>query len=52
MCSESRPRASAFLTNLRAPMPTGRKVYLLVRNTATKIRTGKKCCGHPGEPGC
>ncbi|HZK48066.1 MAG TPA: hypothetical protein VFD74_00470, partial [Thermoleophilia bacterium] len=41
-----------FVTNLHAPMPFSRKVYLVLRNNWIKIRTGSTCCGHPGEPGC
>ena len=57
MCSDNKserpggdPRAA--LRNLRQPMPLGRKIKLVVRNTALKFRTGTGCCGHPGEPGC
>lgn len=28
------------------------RLRLGVVNQAVKIRTGKPCCGHPGEPGC
>ena len=47
-----RPRPSASLRNLMVPMPLGRKIRLVVRNTAIKIKTRQTCCGHPGEPGC
>ena len=47
-----RPSFSAFLSNLKAPLPWYRKIALLVRNNWTKIRTGSSCCGHLGEPGC
>jgi hypothetical protein len=43
---------TAFQRNIRVPMPIGRKVYLVVRNTGLKIVRLKQCCGHPGEPGC
>jgi hypothetical protein len=46
------PAPRAFITNLRVPMPLGRKLRLLFRNNWIKIRTGSTCCGHPGEPGC
>ena len=46
------PRRRAFLTNMSAPMPIHRKIYLVLRNNLTKIRRGQSCCGHPGEPGC
>jgi hypothetical protein len=42
----------AFFTNLRAPMPLRRKIYLLFRNNWIKISKRQPCCGHPGEPGC
>jgi hypothetical protein len=40
------------MRNLRVPMPLGRKVRLVIRNTAIKAKTRQSCCGHPGEPGC
>jgi hypothetical protein len=40
------------MSNLRQPMPLGRKVRLVVRNMKIKVQTRKNCCGHPGEPGC
>jgi len=46
------PSLKAMFSNLRAPMPLGRKVQRLVANNWTKIRTRSTCCGHPGEPGC
>jgi predicted DCC family thiol-disulfide oxidoreductase YuxK len=46
------PSAKAFFTNMRAPMPLRRKLYLVVRNNLTKMRKRQDCCGHPGEPGC
>jgi hypothetical protein len=48
----NRPSARAFFTNLRAPMPWWKKIWLLFRNNAKKIATLSDCCGHPGEPGC
>jgi hypothetical protein len=48
----SGPNADAFRRNLRVPMPLGRKVRLVIKNTAIKIGTLHNCCGHPGEPGC
>lgn len=32
--------------------PVGRKLRQVVRNNAIKLRTGSRCCGHHGEPGC
>ncbi len=46
------PSLKAFLTNMSAPMPLHRKIYLLFRNSAIKIVKRQHCCGHPGEPGC
>ena len=42
----------AYLRNLKMPMPLGRKLKLVVRNMAIRIKTREQCCGHPGEPGC
>ncbi|MCI0396131.1 MAG: hypothetical protein L0332_16800 [Chloroflexi bacterium] len=39
-------------TNLNAPMPLPRKVYVLTRNITRRAITLSGCCGHPGEPGC
>jgi len=47
-----KPSDQAFLRNLRQPIPAGRKVVLVVRNSALKVVRLKSCCGHPGEPGC
>jgi hypothetical protein len=57
VCSESKferpgPDPQAFLRNLKQPMPLGRKITLVVRNSALKFKTRTGCCGHPGEPGC
>ena len=46
------PNLKAVFSNLRAPMPLGRKVQRLLVNNWTKIRTRSRCCGHRGEPGC
>lgn len=48
----ARPSLKAFFTNMKVEMPFTRKVCLVIRNNVIKIRTGKNCCGHPGEPGC
>jgi hypothetical protein len=45
-------KRGAFFTNMRAPMPLRRKIYLLLRNNCIKIVKRQACCGHPGEPGC
>ncbi len=52
MCSNTAPTRSAFLDNLRKPMPLDRKLRLLAANVWTKISLRQTCCGHPGEPGC
>lgn len=52
MCSNETPQPVAFLANLRAPMPLGRKIRLLGRNFWIKVSKRQTCCGHPGEPGC
>lgn len=44
--------ARSFFTNMRAPIPWRRKLFLVFRNNWIKIRTQSDCCGHPGEPGC
>ena len=41
-----------FFTNMSAPMPLQRKLYLVLRNNWIKARHRQACCGHPGEPGC
>ena len=46
------PSPEASWRNLKQPMPLGRKIRLVVRNTSIKIKTRQPCCGHPGEPGC
>ncbi len=51
MC-DGRPSPSAYIRNLRKPMPLGKKLRLLARNTWLRARLGQTCCGHPGEPGC
>ena len=53
MCGENRHGTpSEALQNLRQPMPLGRKLRLVLRNTWRKIRTRSDCCGNYGEPGC
>ena len=41
----------AFMDNLRQPVGSLRKLGLVARNLARRLR-GRGCCGHPGEPGC
>jgi hypothetical protein len=52
MCANDQPNASAFMRNLRKPMPLPKKIGLVIRNETLKIVRLKPCCGHPGEPGC
>lgn len=54
MCDDDRvhPSTSAFIRNLRQPMPFKTKVRLVLRNTWIKISRRQTCCGHCGEPGC
>jgi len=46
------PSLRAGFSNLRAPMPLGRKIQRILANNWTKLRSRRDCCGHPGEPGC
>ena len=46
------PDLRAVFTNLKAPMPLGRKLQRILANNWTKLRNRSTCCGHPGEPGC
>jgi hypothetical protein len=54
MCAHDQPHGTPRETwaNLRQPMPLGRKLRLIARNTWIKIRTRSDCCGNYGEPGC
>jgi len=54
MCdnNDNRPVDVAFIRNLKQPMPLGRKLALVARNTRIKITRLQSCCGHPGVPGC
>jgi len=52
MCSQEGPGPSAYIRNVRAPMPLDEKLRLLSKNTWVKISRMQACCGHPGEPGC
>jgi hypothetical protein len=53
MCSEKHQGSpSEVLQNLRQPMPLGRKIKLVLKNTWIKISHRSDCCGHYGEPGC
>ncbi len=46
------PSLKSVFSNMRAPMPLGRKLERVVANNWTKLRTLSNCCGHTGEPGC
>ena len=57
MCSEQKQDRkwdpiSEGAQNMRQPMPLARKIKLVLRNNAIKLRTGSTCCGNHGEPGC
>jgi len=53
MCDRyKKPGIKDFLTNVKAPMPLGKKISSLFRNNAIKIIRRQNCCGHPDEPGC
>lgn len=53
MCGETpRPDTDAFIRNMREPMPSPRKIALVVKNMGLKVIRLKPCCGNPGEPGC
>ena len=41
-----------IFNNWAVPLPLHRKLRLAARNTWIKISQGRRCCGHPGEPGC
>jgi len=43
------PSIKAFFTNMSAPMPLHKKLYLVFRNNSIKIIKRQSCCGHPGE---
>jgi len=49
---DSRKSYRNFLTNMDAPMPLPRKLFLLVRNLSIRAIKRQNCCGHDGEPGC
>ena len=46
------PSLKAYFTNMSAPMPLYRKLFLVLKNSAIRIFKRQNCCGHPGEPGC
>ena len=48
----SRYSLRAFLTNMDAPIPLPRKLFLLARNLSIRVVKRQSCCGHDGEPGC
>jgi hypothetical protein len=57
MCNEPKGKLdlgtpSEYFQNMRQPMPLARKIKLVLRNNAIKVRTGSTCCGNYGEPGC
>ena len=42
----------SLLDNLRQRMPFWRKVWLVLSNSAIKIKNRDTCCGNYGQPGC
>ncbi len=52
MSSGRRRGLGIYLTNLRQPMPLGAKLRMLLVNNWRRLRYGKDCCDHPGQPGC
>jgi hypothetical protein len=54
MCAhkKKKPNVKDLVANLSTPMPLSKKISLLLKNNANKFLNFKKCCGHPGEPGC
>ncbi len=46
------PSPREFFTNMSAPMPLRRKLYLVFRNNTAKIVRRQSCCGRHGQPGC
>jgi hypothetical protein len=49
---KQRPSFSSFITNMDAPIPLPRKLWLLTRNVSLRLIRRRDCCGHHGEPGC
>ena len=48
-----RPSFGALISNWReTDAPFLMKLRMAARNSWTKLRTRKNCCGHQGEPGC
>jgi hypothetical protein len=47
------PGPRTYLDNWRSfEAPLATKVRLALRNTLRRGKTGGRCCGHHGEPGC
>ncbi|MDP2948972.1 MAG: hypothetical protein Q8P22_05495 [Chloroflexota bacterium] len=46
------PDPRMFWRNLRAPIPLGQKLRLILRNNWLKLRLRQSCCGNLGQPGC
>lgn len=46
-------RKRDFFTNWNdAEMPLAKKLALTLRNRLASTGLGRRCCGHPGQPGC
>jgi len=52
MCAEKKPNLRDLKKNLLQPMPWGRKLGLILKNTVLKMVRFQNCCGHHGQPGC
>ena len=51
MCGENE-RPFQPLSNLKQPIPLGRKLRLLASNNLKKLVTRRSCCGNYSQPGC
>ena len=49
MCANNRPSAKAVRDNLRKQMPFGKKIGLVIKNTALKIVRFRNCWETPGS---
>jgi hypothetical protein len=51
MCDREE-RVFSPISNLRQPMPLGRKLRLILSNQLKRIKNRQSCCGNYGQPGC
>ena len=52
MCQNKSPIQSAISNWNESTAPLPQKISMFLKNNFIKLRTGKHCCGHPGEVGC